>query len=245
VYLLFEYERILEDDNPGPLVLLRIAPPYNKSLAADTKAIVDTGASHTCIPINIIDTLGKGKSYDQVEIKGVGGIVINSKSYIFHLKILECEFLDHEVVALNSIDHCINGDKIECGDKKIFFTGDHEALCNIYAPDDGFYEEYDNLINQKNRIICDFISKVDVLIADSAYTKEEYQAKKGWGHGTFDSCIDMAKQAGVGSLYFTHHEPTRNDDDLDSIYNKILIEDKNNSQGPKYFLAQEGLEIEI
>ena len=135
------------------------------------------------------------------------------------------------------------GYKVECEGKKVFFSGDHEPPYNIYDPDDEFYEEYNGLINQKNQIIMDFINKVDVLIMDSYYTNEEYPTKKGWGHGTFDTCIDMAKKAGVGSLYLTHHEPTRSDEDLDSIYNKILSE--NNQQGPKIFLAQEGLEIEI
>ncbi|MGR3177702.1 MAG: MBL fold metallo-hydrolase [Candidatus Anammoxibacter sp.] len=135
------------------------------------------------------------------------------------------------------------GYKVECEGKKVFFSGDHEPPYNIYDPDDEFYEEYNGLINQKNQIIMDFINKVDVLILDSYYTNEEYPTKKGWGHGTFDTCIDMAKKAGVGSLYLTHHEPTRSDEDLDSIYNKILSE--NNQQGPKIFLAQEGLEIEI
>lgn len=137
------------------------------------------------------------------------------------------------------------GYKIECGEKKVFFTGDHEPLYNIYDPDDDYYEQYDSLINQKNQMILDFINKVDVLIADSDYTKEEYQAKNGWGHGTFDSCIDMAKQADVRRLYFTHHDPSRSDDALEGIYNKIQNESSNNPQEPKYFLAQEGLEIEI
>lgn len=137
------------------------------------------------------------------------------------------------------------GYKIECGDKKIFFTGDHELLYNIYDPDDDYYEEYESLINQKSQRILDFIKNVDVLIADSAYTNEQYQTKKGWGHGTFDTCINLAKQADVGSLYFTHHEPGRSDDDLESIYNKILDENKNETQGPKYFVAREGLEIEV
>jgi hypothetical protein len=55
----------------------------------------------------------------------------------------------------------------------------------------------------------------------------------------------MARQADVGSLYFTHHEPSRSDDGLESIYNNILNETRNGPQGPKYFLAQEGLEIEV
>lgn len=137
------------------------------------------------------------------------------------------------------------GYKIECGNKKVFFTGDHEPIYNIYEAEDEYYEEYENLINQRNQKVIDFISNVDVLIADSAYTIEEYQTKKGWGHGTFKTSLEMAKKANVGSLYFTHHEPTRSDEVLEGIYNEINHNGVTDTKLPKYFLAQEGLEIEL
>ena len=138
------------------------------------------------------------------------------------------------------------GYKIECGDKKVFFSGDHEPLYNIYDPEDDFFEEYNELIQQKEQIIIDFIDKADVAILDTSYTEEEYQkAKKGWGHGTFNSSLNMAKQANVDTLYFTHHEPVRTDDELDTIYNKILDNNKSNSNDQKCFMAKEGFVIEL
>lgn len=137
------------------------------------------------------------------------------------------------------------GYKIECGDKKMFFTGDHEPLFNIYDPEDDYFDEYEGLINQKNQRIIDFIKNADVLIVDSAYTNEEYKDKKGWGHGTFDTSINLAQKAEVERAYLTHHEPTRTDDDLEFFFNNALEENKIDSNGPKFFLAQEGVEIEI
>jgi ribonuclease BN (tRNA processing enzyme) len=88
----------------------------------------------------------------------------------------------------------------------------------------------------------DAIRGVDVLIADSSYTQEEYPAKKGWGHGTFDSCMRLAQDAGVKTLYCTHHEPTRSDDALEKVFSEVLsrhaMED-----GPDIRLAREGEEI--
>ncbi|MBI5213922.1 MAG: MBL fold metallo-hydrolase [Nitrospirae bacterium] len=137
------------------------------------------------------------------------------------------------------------GYKIECNGKTVFFTGDTEPLCNIYDPIHDYYEDYESLIADKNTILLDFIRGVDVLIADSAYTTQEFPMKKGWGHGTFDSCIDMAKKAEAKSLYFTHHEPLRSDDDLDAVYRQLQEQYSTVSGMPQYAVAYEGLEIEL
>ena len=137
------------------------------------------------------------------------------------------------------------GYKIESNGKTLFFTGDNEPLYNIYAPEDDYYLEYEVLIANKNRMLADFIKGVDVLIADAAYTAEEYPARKGWGHGTFDSCIALAKEAGAKDLYLTHHEPLRSDNDLDNIYSR-LQEQYSSVQGiPQYTIASEGLEVRL
>ncbi|MGD0282475.1 MAG: MBL fold metallo-hydrolase [Dissulfurispiraceae bacterium] len=135
------------------------------------------------------------------------------------------------------------GYKIECGGKSIFFTGDNEPLYNIYGPGDDFHQEYESLISSKNAMLMDFIRGIDVLIADSTYTAGEYPAKKGWGHGTFDSCIAMAKEAGAKALYFTHHEPLRNDDDLDAIQRQLRERYPAGAGMPSFAIAYEGLQI--
>ena len=117
--------------------------------------------------------------------------------------------LNHPVVNL--------GYRIECNGKSLFFTGDHEPHYNIYEPGENGYEEYQALIEEQTQTIIEAIRGVAVLIADSSYTIEEYPSKKGWGHGTFDSCIEMAIAAGAKILYCTHHEPTRSDHDLEMV----------------------------
>ena len=132
------------------------------------------------------------------------------------------------------------GYRIDCNGKSIFFTGDNEPLYNIYQPGDDFYAEYDNLISRKNVMLADFIRGVDVVIADAAYTEQEYPAKKGWGHGTFNSCIDMAKNVGAKALYLTHHEPLRSDDELDGIQKQM-----SEIEALPVCIAYEGLEITL
>ncbi len=138
------------------------------------------------------------------------------------------------------------GYRIDCNGKSLFFTGDHEPLRNIYTPEEPEeYAEYGEIMAQKNRAIMDVIRGVDLLIADTSYTPEEYMQKIGWGHGTFDTSIQMAKEAKVKALYFTHHEPTRSDNALEAVFAEALYRNTRHEGDPEYFLAREGLEIKL
>lgn len=145
--------------------------------------------------------------------------------------------LNHPVINL--------GYRIDCNGKSVFFTGDHEPHTNIYSPDDDGYAEFQSLIEEQYRSIVKAIKGVDVLIADSAYTLDEYPAKKGWGHGTFDSCIQLALAAGAKILYCTHHEPTRYDDALEKVFAEALARHPGIEGELDIRLAREGEEIVI
>jgi len=82
------------------------------------------------------------------------------------------------------------------------------------------------------------------MVSDASYTPEEYLSKKGWGRGTYDTGMTMARQAGVGKLYCTHHEPTHSDDALEAVFAEALERNPRKEGDPEYFLAQEGLTIE-
>ncbi len=134
---------------------------------------------------------------------------------------------------------------IEGNGKTVFFTGDYEPLYNIYHPDDDSFGEYARLISDQNASLVNFIENVDVLIVDAAYTADEYPLKRGWGHSTCDAGISLARMARAKSLYFTHHEQLRSDDELDAI---LIDLRKRYPIGPDfspYNIAQEGLVIEL
>ncbi|THB64015.1 MAG: MBL fold metallo-hydrolase [Desulfovibrio sp.] len=118
-------------------------------------------------------------------------------------------FMNHPVLCF--------GYKIECNGKSLFYTGDHESYRNIYSHDDDDYKEYEEIIIDKHNNIVDFMRGVDVVVADSQYTTEEYAQKIGWGHSTFDKSIEIAQEAGVKELYLIHHDPLRTDQGLDAI----------------------------
>ncbi|GAB4402254.1 MAG: MBL fold metallo-hydrolase [Rhodoferax sp.] len=140
--------------------------------------------------------------------------------------------MNHPVVDL--------GYRIEADGKSVFFTGDHEPNNNIYEPGDPEFAEYQSLVDERNREILQAMAGVDVLIADSSYTRDEYPSKKGWGHGTFDTSIAYARRAGVKRLYCTHHEPTRSDDALEAAFAQALRDNPPQPGDPEICLAREG-----
>ncbi len=145
--------------------------------------------------------------------------------------------MNHPVVNL--------GYRIDCNGKSVFFTGDHEPYTNIYDAGDEGHAEYQRLIEEKQAQIDAAIRGVDLLIADCSYTPEEYATKIGWGHGTFDTSIELAKRAGVKRLICTHHEPTRTDEDLERVFAQALSRFSRTPGDPEVMLSREGMEIEI
>ncbi|MBF0463979.1 MAG: MBL fold metallo-hydrolase [Nitrospirae bacterium] len=209
------------------------------------------------IPNNKIDIYG---AFDPISHKSVREIMSAQMEYCF-FPVREAELkaeinyhtlIEKQTVTVGSakitnilMNHPVlsYGYRIESNGKAMFFTGDHEPLYNIYEPGDDYYTEYENLISHKNAQMYDIIRGVDVLIADAAYTDDEYKIKRGWGHGTISSTIAMAKAAEVKSLYLTHYEPTRGDDNLEQLYQDALTQYPLSSGTPPFFLAREGHEI--
>ena len=132
------------------------------------------------------------------------------------------------------------GYRIEANGKSVFFTGDHEPPYNIYQPGDAEYAEYQGFVDEKQASILKGMQGVDVLIADTSYTAQEYPSKVGWGHGTYASSIDYAVRAGAKVLYCTHHEPTRSDDAVELAYKQALADSPIPAGGPEVRLAFEG-----
>lgn len=135
------------------------------------------------------------------------------------------------------------GYRIVCNGKSMFFTGDHEPWINIYAADDPEHANYQVMIDARQAELDAALGPLDLLICDSAYTMAEYPPKIGWGHGTFDHAIALARRIGARQLICTHHEPTRGDDDLEIAFAEALA--RNPDAGCEVLLAREGLEITL
>lgn len=62
-----------------------------------------------------------------------------------------------------------------------------------------------------------FARNADYALLDSQFTDAEYSRFEGWGHSTAEDCARFAQQAGIQTLYLTHHDPTRTDGGVDAL----------------------------
>lgn len=135
------------------------------------------------------------------------------------------------------------GYRIECHGKSLFFTGDHEPFYNIHPPGHPEHAAFAAHMHERNQAIDALVAGVDALIVDCSYTREEYPAKQGWGHGTFDSAFELALRTGVRTLYCTHHEPTRSDDELEAVFAEVMARYAPQLGPLNVVLAYEGLQV--
>ncbi len=68
------------------------------------------------------------------------------------------------------------------------------------------------------RTFLDFVAGADVLIHDAQYTSDDYRRlKHGYGHSSVEMATEAAIAAHVGELILFHHEPTYDDNQLDTM----------------------------
>lgn len=85
----------------------------------------------------------------------------------------------------------------------------------------------------------EFARGADLLIHDAQYTTEELATHKGWGHSSYDQCMELAERAGVKRLVFTHHDPDHDDKFL------THMEKQCQQRFKESLMAREGMKIEI
>lgn len=113
------------------------------------------------------------------------------------------------------------------------FRVDHGGKAIVYATDT---EHYEGRVDQK---LVDLSKGAAMLIYDSQYTPEEYEAKKGWGHSTFEEGAKIARLAGAKRLVLFHHDPTQSDE---AVRDK---ERRAKAIFPDVVAAYEGLTLEV
>jgi phosphoribosyl 1,2-cyclic phosphodiesterase len=61
------------------------------------------------------------------------------------------------------------------------------------------------------------IEGADIVIYDSTYTDDEFTAKVGWGHSTWQEAVRLCRSANVKQLAIFHHDPDHEDDFMDDV----------------------------
>ena len=62
-----------------------------------------------------------------------------------------------------------------------------------------------------DQTVLDLIADADLVIYDCTYTDENFAAKVGWGHSTWQQGIRLCQAAGARQLAIFHHDPENTD----------------------------------
>ncbi len=91
-----------------------------------------------------------------------------------------------------------------------------------------------------DRAVLELARGADTLIFDCQYTWEQIRGRnRGWGHNTWEEGVRVCQEAGVRQLILFHHDPDRNDGDIDQIQATAQ------ARFPQSHAAYEGMEISV
>ena len=107
----------------------------------------------------------------------------------------------------------------------------------VYATD-----TEDPFSGTENPVIA-LAADADVLVHDGQYLDDDY--KKGWGHSTIATAVDVAVRARVKRLVLYHHDPDRTDDMLDKIGADAQRLARERGSSAEVLVAYEGMELAV
>ena len=128
-----------------------------------------------------------------------------------------CSFNDYDCGHIFSLEGGIviktgqlNHPNGACG-YRIEFAGKVIAICTDT-------EHFEDRIDEN---VIKLAQDADIMIYDSAYTNDEYQNFKGWGHSTWQEALKVADAAKVKQTFLFHHDPSHNDQRMDEISKEV------------------------
>ena len=69
--------------------------------------------------------------------------------------------------------------------------------------------------------ICREPEPADILLIDAHFAKENEKSFAGWGHTSWQDCLDIAQSAGIENLLLGHHAPEANDETLRALESQV------------------------
>jgi len=102
-----------------------------------------------------------------------------------------------------------------------------------------YITDTEHVPGEPDQNILGLIEGCDVVIYDSTYTEEEFPAKVGWGHSTWNEGLKLCRMANVKQLAIFHHEPDHHDDFMDELAATAEAE------WSGCFVTREGMELDL
>ncbi len=74
-----------------------------------------------------------------------------------------------------------------------------------------YVTDTEHIIGKPDERVLGIIEGADLVIYDSTYTDQEFPAKMGWSHSTWQEGVRLCKAANVKTLAIFHHDPDHED----------------------------------
>jgi phosphoribosyl 1,2-cyclic phosphodiesterase/ActR/RegA family two-component response regulator len=145
--------------------------------------------------------------------------------------VVHTQYLNHPVLTI--------GYRIEADGATVVYAADHEPH------DEELAAGGDVACSRHDGAHADFLAGADLLIHDAQYRSSEYEARRGWGHSTFEYVVDVARAASVAQVALYHHDPTRTDDQIDQTLVDARARAADGGFTGSVIAAAEGMQIEV
>jgi phosphoribosyl 1,2-cyclic phosphodiesterase/CheY-like chemotaxis protein len=166
---------------------------------------------------------------DQYEAKVRYHDLVEGSFEIEDIKV-STRYLNHTALSL--------GYRLTADGVAVVYACDHEPYSRTLANGEG------EMIGQDLRH-AEFVRGADLLIHDAQYTANEYPAKVGWGHSPIEYAVKLAQQARVKRIALTHHDPLRDDDELDRLLAGVRARLQEAGSSLDVFAAAEGQSVDV
>jgi phosphoribosyl 1,2-cyclic phosphodiesterase len=127
-----------------------------------------------------------------------------------------------------------------------FTNGNAGGRAFVYVSDNELNPaaRYEDAAGWRARFV-EFARGAAVLVHDTMYTTQEYDAFVGWGHSTYDDAVELAMEAGVERLVLFHHRPERTDDEVDRCLEACRTMVKSRGSRLEIVAAAEGMSLTV
>jgi CRP-like cAMP-binding protein len=133
------------------------------------------------------------------------------------------------------------GYRLEAGGVSVVYATDHEPFWwerPKVAPTE-------RLLHPGDRRHLEWLAGADLVIHDGQFTDAEYPAKRNWGHSSIEYATDLAILAGVKRLALFHHDPTRTDQMVARLAQRMLRRARRQGSTLDVIAAAEGHDLEL
>jgi CheY-like chemotaxis protein/phosphoribosyl 1,2-cyclic phosphodiesterase len=118
-------------------------------------------------------------------------------------------YLNHPALTL--------GYRLEADGVVLVYATDHEPHARPQPDQPGEIPVGALPVHHEDRGHIEFLSGADLIVHDAQYTAAEYAQKIGWGHSPVTYVVDVALAAHGKRLALFHHDPAREDAELDEV----------------------------